>query len=140
MVRTSVPSIRPTPEGTAHASERPAQAPRLVRYLLINCLTGLLAGALTGAGLLVGNVAGLADLMRAPGEGAVAPVLLVLFFALTFGTLAMGVSVMALSNARGSVWGPLHRHYVRMADELKPGPAAFEPVAKVGEEQGDRRD
>lgn len=95
--------------------------PRLLRYLAYNCATGVAAGWIAGAALIALNVLGLGDLALDFEAEPLAALILLFFFGLTFAMVSMGVSVMALSETPGSVPGFVHRHYRRMADELKPG-------------------
>jgi len=71
----------------------------LIRFLLRHCLAGVLAGWTMVALLLLLDVAGLGTLVFASEGWLVALVMLMVFFAITFGSVAMGGAVMSLGRA-----------------------------------------
>lgn len=70
----------------------------LLRFLLHHCLIGIAAGWLLLAGLLLTDAMGLATLIFTSASWIEAMVLLLVFFAITFGSLAMGTGVMLLGG------------------------------------------
>jgi hypothetical protein len=70
----------------------------LFRLLAINLAIGVSVAVLMLCGLLVLNPGGLRDLIAADREGAVAVVLLLGGFIITFGSVAMGTAIMALGG------------------------------------------
>lgn len=70
----------------------------LLRFLLHHCLIGIAAGWLLLAGLLLSDAMGLATLIFTSASWIEAMVLLSVFFAITFGSLAMGTGVMLLGG------------------------------------------
>ncbi|GAB5469636.1 MAG: hypothetical protein Kilf2KO_26660 [Rhodospirillales bacterium] len=82
----------------------------LLRFLFRNCLLGIAAGWLILAGLLASDVGRLGSLIFASPHWPEAMVLLIVFFAITFGSLAMGTAVMLLqeapsrSDGQGGFW------------------------------------
>ncbi|MEZ5849983.1 MAG: hypothetical protein R3D68_04925 [Hyphomicrobiaceae bacterium] len=70
--------------------------PRLLRHLGINLGLGAAFAVLFTAGLIRANVAGLGDLIANSAEPALVMILLGFLNILTFGSLAMGISIMTL--------------------------------------------
>ena len=70
----------------------------LLRFFASHLVVGLIAGEGLLAGLLITNAGGLRTLIWHSSERIVALALLVIFFAITFGSLAMGSGVMGLRN------------------------------------------
>lgn len=71
----------------------------LVRFLAAHLAVGIGAGW-TVLGLLLSiDVAGLRSLIANSGDTVVAVAMLAIFFALTFGSLAMGTGIMSLSRS-----------------------------------------
>jgi hypothetical protein len=70
----------------------------LIRFLAGHLFVGLIAGEGMLAGLLLLDVGGLRSLIWASTDKAIALGLLIVFFALIFGALAMGSGVMGLRN------------------------------------------
>ena len=70
----------------------------LLRFFAGHLIVGLIAGEGLLAGLLVTNAGGLRTLIWHSSDKVVALVLLSIFFAITFGSLAMGSGVMGLRN------------------------------------------
>ncbi len=70
----------------------------LLRFLLHHCLIGIASGWLLLAGLLLTDAMGLATLIFSSAFWVEAMVLLLVFFAITFGSLAMGTGVMLLGG------------------------------------------
>jgi hypothetical protein len=91
----------------------------LVRFLAGHLAVGIAAGWSVLAVLLWLDVAGLRSLIVGSGDGAIAIAMLATFFALTFGSLAMGTGVMSL--ARRETDG--HSRGRRAAAERLPLPA-----------------
>ena len=75
-----------------------AGRPYIVRHFLVPGAAGSLAGIVCVAALLVGDVGGLAGLIFGTGSAAVALPLLCVGFAVTFGSAAIGASVMAIGR------------------------------------------
>jgi len=73
----------------------------LLRFLLRHCLAGVLAGWTMVALLLGLDVAGLGTLVLTSDGWLVPLVMLLVFFAITFGSVAMGTAVMSLGRADG---------------------------------------
>ncbi len=95
----------------------------LLRFLLHHCLIGIAAGWTLLAGLLLSNAMGLQTLIFSSAFWLEAMILLTVFFAITFGSLAMGTGVMLLG-------GP--------EPERPEGPKRLRPLA-VRVEQRQRR-
>jgi hypothetical protein len=72
--------------------------PYIVRHFLLPGLAGVLAGVGGVAALLALDVGGLRSLMLGSGDGWVAAPLLCVGFAITFGSAAIGASVMAIGQ------------------------------------------
>jgi tetrahydromethanopterin S-methyltransferase subunit E len=72
--------------------------PVLVRFLLLHCAVGCVAGWLFLAALVLLDVGGVATRLFSSAAPAVPLVMLVLMFAVTFGSAAMGTGVMLLSR------------------------------------------
>ncbi len=72
--------------------------PHIVRHFIVPGAAGALAGVLCVAGLLWRDVGGLGSLIRASGDGWIAVVMLCVGFAVTFGSAAIGASVMAIGS------------------------------------------
>ena len=66
----------------------------LVRFLAVHAALGAVVGLIFAAGLLVTNVANLGTLFMTSDSPVTASVLFFASFALTFGSLKMGVAVM----------------------------------------------
>lgn len=97
----------------------PVMKTTLNRYLIRNCIAGLLAGAIAALLLIISDIGGLKTMLLAPSEGILPGLVFITMFALTFGALAMGVAVMALSETEGSVPRLIHRFYCEMAREAE---------------------
>ncbi len=69
--------------------------PILLRFLLVHAAVGIGAGWVVLAGFIATNVFGLRALIFTSPDGGVALALLLLFFALTFGSAGMGIGIMA---------------------------------------------
>ncbi len=72
--------------------------PRIVRFLLINCLIGSALGAAFAALLMFSNVAGLTDLIATSEQPLLPAAMLVFGCALTFGSATMAAAVMSLES------------------------------------------
>ncbi len=72
--------------------------PHIVRHFLLPGLAGMLAGNACVAGLLGLDVGGLRTLMLASDQIWIAAPLLCVGFATTFGSAAIGASVMAIGQ------------------------------------------
>ncbi len=70
--------------------------PEFFKLLARNLVIGALAGWITLAGLIVSNVAGLGDIIRASNHPLLPVVILAFGFFITFGSLAMGAAIMLL--------------------------------------------
>ncbi len=81
----------------------------LLAFLLRHCLVGIAAGWLLLAGLLASDAMGLRSLIFASDFWLEAMVLLLVFFAITFGSLAMGTGVMLLPGEETKPPGPTGR-------------------------------
>jgi len=87
----------------------------LLRFLLHHCLIGIASGWLVLGGLLASNAMGLRDLIFTSNHWLEAMVLLLVFFAITFGSLAMGTGVMMMSDTDE---GPKKPRRIRLGDRL----------------------
>lgn len=70
----------------------------LVRFLLRHCAGGVFAGWVTLGGLIGTDVGGLRTLILASDLGVIAAIMLLIGFAVTFGSAAMGAAVMGLGR------------------------------------------
>ncbi len=70
----------------------------LIRFFAGHLIVGLIAGEGLLIGLLLTNAGGLRTLIWTSSDRFVALALLAIFFAITFGSLAMGSGVMGLRN------------------------------------------
>jgi hypothetical protein len=70
----------------------------LIRFFMGHLMVGLIAGEGMLAGLLLLDVGGLRTMIWSSSDKVIALGLLIVFFALTFGSLAMGTGVMGLRN------------------------------------------
>lgn len=93
----------------------------LLRFLLHHCLIGIAAGWMLLAGLLLTDAMGLASLIFTSSSWIEAMVLLLVFFAITFGSLSMGTGVMLLGGAESDRPKPPNR-----LRRLKPLPIKVE--------------
>ncbi len=82
---------------TLRTAPRPPREP-LFRLLAINLTIGLLAAVLMLGGLLALNPARLRDLILADQSPLVAAGLLLFGLVITFGSVAMGTAIMAISR------------------------------------------
>ena len=73
-----------------------ARVPRLVRQLALHLGVGAALGVAFTAMLVGANVTGLGDLIESSGSPLLAKVMLCAANVLTFGSLAMGISIMTL--------------------------------------------
>lgn len=73
-----------------------SRAPRLVRHLALHLAVGAAFGVAFTAFFVGANVSGLGDLIEGSGSPLLAKLMLCIANVLTFGSLAMGVSVMTL--------------------------------------------
>ncbi|MFM9844577.1 MAG: hypothetical protein ACKVOI_16570 [Dongiaceae bacterium] len=71
----------------------------LVKFLAAHLAVGIGAGWIVLGLLLWIDVAGLRSLIVNSGDSVIALVMLAIFFALTFGSLAMGTGIMGLSRS-----------------------------------------
>jgi hypothetical protein len=74
------------------------QNKELIQFFMGHLIVGLIAGEGVLVGLLWLDVGGLRSMIWASSDRIVALGLLIVFFALTFGSLAMGTGVMGLRN------------------------------------------
>jgi hypothetical protein len=72
--------------------------PHFIRHFLLPGLAGVLAGQVCVAVLLALDMGGLRTLMLGSADGWIAVPLLGLGFAVTFGSAAIGASVMAIGR------------------------------------------
>jgi hypothetical protein len=72
----------------------------IVRYIVLPALAGSLAGLVGVAGLLALNVGSLRTLILASPQGWIAVALLCMGFVVTFGSAAIGATIMALGEER----------------------------------------
>ena len=70
--------------------------PKLLRYLGLHMMAGIAIGVIVASAMILGNLAGLKDLLVEAQEPFVAMFLLYAFNALTFGSVSMGVAVMTI--------------------------------------------
>jgi hypothetical protein len=80
--------------GTTRVSDN-----RLVPYLVRHCFAGMLAGWTAVAALLLLDVGGLGRLIFGAEARLLALAMLLAFFGLTFGSVAMGAAIMSLGRA-----------------------------------------
>jgi hypothetical protein len=81
-----------------------------VLFLIRHGVAGILAGWTAVGGLLCLNTAGLGDLVMASDLFPLPLLMLLAFFGITFGSLALGSAIMALgrsSDAAGAARSPL---------------------------------
>lgn len=81
-----------------HGGPRHKHQNDLLHFLGKHLITGLIAGELTLALLLFLNVGGLRSLIWESSVRGIALFLLIMFFALTFGSIGMGAGVIGLSK------------------------------------------
>jgi hypothetical protein len=72
---------------------------RLVPYLVRHCFAGMLAGWTAVGALLLLDVGGLGGLIFGAEAWLLALAMLLAFFGLTFGSVAMGAAIMSLGRA-----------------------------------------
>ncbi len=82
---------------------------RLVPYLARHCLAGMLAGWSAVAALLLLDVGGLGRLIFGAEVWLLALVMLLAFFGLTFGSVAMGAAIMSLGRPDDASRGLMER-------------------------------
>lgn len=73
-----------------------AAMPALLRFLGFHMVTGLAIGVIVASMMILGNLAGLTDLLVETEQPFVAIFLLYSFNALTFASVSMGIGVMTL--------------------------------------------
>lgn len=72
--------------------------PRLVRYLMVHCAYGSIAAVICLIGLIVTDTANIGTLI-ATSDAPVIPLAVLIFsFVITFGSVAMGVAIMQLTD------------------------------------------
>lgn len=78
--------------------------PMLLFFLAAHCGIGVALGVAFAALLVLFNIAGLKDLLADSSEPAIPLLMLNILFALTFGSLKMGIAIMTLpyDDRRGS--------------------------------------
>ncbi len=103
---------------------------RLITYLFRHCLAGILAGWLLLAGLIVTDVGRIGSLLASSQHWVEAMVLLVVFFAITFGSLAMGSAVMLLHNREPKAGKPAARQAWRLPRFLEPQAVRLPPASR----------
>ncbi len=81
-----------------HKARYQKQNHELLRFFAGHLAVGLIAGEGLLLGLLVLDVGGLRSIIWASSDKVVALGLLIVFFAITFGSLAMGTGIMGLRN------------------------------------------
>ncbi len=69
-----------------------------ILFLLKHLLSGAAGALVLGTGLLLFDVANLATMMRSSEHGLVAAIMLYAGLILTFGSVAMGIGIMALNE------------------------------------------
>jgi len=72
--------------------------PRLIRFLIVNCASGIAAGWILLAALILSDTAGLRTLIWNSGSPLLPVAMLAGGFAITFGSAAMGAAIMMLRN------------------------------------------
>jgi hypothetical protein len=72
----------------------------IVRYIVLPGLAGSLAGLIGAAAMLAADVGALRTLMAQSPQGWVGAVLLAFGFVITFGSAAIGASVMSIGHER----------------------------------------
>ena len=105
--------------------------PDHIRFLGLNCLIGIAASWVVLAMFLLVDLGGLGTLIANSSEPVVPVVTLVVCFAITFGSAAMGVGIMSLGNEEDD--GPgrgLRERVRRLASRLAPTPSGRQiPIA-----------
>lgn len=81
--------------------EEKAAAGSLVGFLVYHCLAGIIAGWTVVGGLLWLDVAGLGGLVMTSDLFPVPLLMLLVAFAITFGSVAMGSAIMGLGRSGG---------------------------------------
>jgi hypothetical protein len=96
--RTTVPCVANAGAPMILPSESPPAkgVPKLLRYLGLHMMAGIAIGVIVASAMILGNLAGLKDLLVEAQEPFVAMFLLYAFNALTFGSVSMGVAVMTI--------------------------------------------
>jgi hypothetical protein len=92
----------------------------LVPFLVRHCVVGIVAGLITAGGLLATDVAALGSLVLASELFPVPLIMLLAFFGLTFGSLAMGAAIMRLGDRPAEQDGAVRR---AVPADLLPTPA-----------------
>ncbi|MCB1508173.1 MAG: hypothetical protein KDI98_05295 [Hyphomicrobiaceae bacterium] len=88
---------------------------RLVRYLVINAGIGMTAGwSIAGLGVAF-NIFGMRDLALTTDVGIVAAFMIFFIFGTTFGSMQMGMAVMALAEGPGALPEGLLRFFRKIA-------------------------
>ena len=73
---------------------------RLTEFIITHTLVGIVAGTLVSVALVWNNIAGLGDLIARSDMGAIAMMLLVFGFALTFGQASVATAVLSKAEER----------------------------------------
>ena len=76
----------------------------ILRYIVVPGLAGSLAGLVGVAGLLALDVGSLRTLIMAAPDGWIAVMLLCVGFAVTFGSAAIGATIMSLGQEEDGFW------------------------------------
>ena len=97
--------------------------PDHIRFLGLNCLIGIAASWVVLAMFLLVDLGGLATLIANSSEPVVPVVTLVVCFAITFGSAAMGVGIMSLGNEDDGPGRGLRERVRRLASRFAPGPS-----------------
>ena len=98
----------------AAPAERAAVSPSLVRFLVVHCVAGMIAGWTMVGGLLWWDVARLGGLVMTSDLFPVPLLMLLAAFAITFGALATGSAIMGLGRSSGPA-GVTGRGFLRPA-------------------------
>ena len=104
--------------------------PDHIRFLGLNCLIGIVASWVVLAMFLLVDLGGLGTLIINSAEPVVPVVTLVVCFAITFGSAAMGVGIMSLGSEDDGPGRGLRERVRRLASSLAPRPSGRQvPIA-----------
>jgi hypothetical protein len=97
--RSGLSPAEPTMRPSETRAEQAAACGSWVAFLIRHCVAGMLAGWTAVGGLLWLNTTGLRDLVMASDLFPLPLLMLLAFFGITFGSLALGSAIMALGRS-----------------------------------------
>ena len=103
---------------------------RLVPYLARHCFAGMLAGWTAVGALLLLDVGGLGRLIFGAEAWLLALAMLLAFFGLTFGSVAMGAAIMCLGHRDDPSRGLMER-WRRLCEPPRQDEEAFQREART---------